>query len=72
MLYEVITLFYQSKELPLAISWAETGITMSDDKRFNNVTMHCEGVQYDVGPKREGYVITSYSIHYTKLYDRSP
>jgi len=49
------TLFYQSKELPLAISWAETGITMSDDKRFNNVTMHCEGVQYDVGPKREGY-----------------
>ncbi len=49
------TLFYESKELPPAFSWAETGITMSDDKRFNNVTMHCEGVQFGLGPKREGY-----------------
>jgi hypothetical protein len=50
-----VTLFHQSKELPLALSWAESGITMSDDKRFNNMTIHCEGVQFGLGPKRRGY-----------------
>ena len=49
------TLFHQSKELPFVFSWAETGITMSDDKRFNNVTIHCEGVQFGLGQKRRGY-----------------
>jgi hypothetical protein len=49
------TLFYESKEVPPALGWAETGITMSEDKRFSNVTIHCEGVQFGVGPKREGY-----------------
>jgi hypothetical protein len=50
-----VTLFVKSKELPLVMSWAETGITMSDDKRFNNVTIHCEGVQMGLGEKRTGY-----------------
>jgi hypothetical protein len=49
------TLFHKSKELPFVGSWAETGITMSDDKRFNNVTIHCEGVQMGLGQKRTGY-----------------
>ena len=49
------TLFHQSKELPLVASWAESGITMSDDKRFNSITLHCEGVQMGIGEKRTGY-----------------
>ena len=49
------TLFHSSKELPFAGSWAESGITMSDDKRFNNVTIHCEGVQFGLGQGRRGY-----------------
>jgi hypothetical protein len=49
------TLFYQSKQVQPALSWAETGITMSDDKRFNNMTIHCEGVQFGLGPKRIGW-----------------
>ncbi len=56
-----VTLFHQSKELPFVVSWAETGITMSDDKRFNNMTIHCEGVQFGVGPKREGYGICKFT-----------
>lgn len=51
------TLFHQSKEVPLVCSWAESGITMSDDKRFNNMTIHCEGVQMGIGPKRKGYYL---------------
>ena len=49
------TLFHQSKELPFVGSWAESGITMSDDKRFNNVTIHCEGAQIGIGQNRKGY-----------------
>jgi hypothetical protein len=51
------TMFHQSKELPPVYSWAANGITMSDDKRFNNLTVHCEGVAMGVGPKRKGYVL---------------
>jgi hypothetical protein len=28
---------------------------MSDDKRFNNMVTHCEGVQMGLGQKRKGY-----------------
>ena len=49
------TLFHSSKELPFVGSWAESGITMSDDKRFNNVTIHCEGAQIGIGQNRKGY-----------------
>jgi hypothetical protein len=52
-----VTLFHQNQEVPPVLSWAENGITMSDDKRFNNMTIHCEGVQVGVGPKRKGYAL---------------
>jgi hypothetical protein len=52
-----VTLFHQIKGVPLTLSWAETGITMSDDKRFNNLTIHCEGVQFGIREKREGYAL---------------
>ena len=51
------TVFHNNKDLPLVLSWATNGINMSDDVRFNNTVAHCEGVQYGVGPKREGYAL---------------
>jgi len=55
------TLFHQSQGLPPVLSAAENGITMSDDKRFNNVTVHCEAVQMGVGPKSKGYVLCKFT-----------
>ena len=54
-------LFHQSKELPPVLSWTETGITISDDTRFNNLTLHCEGVQIGIGKKRTGYGICKFT-----------
>ena len=51
------TMFHQSKEAPPVYSWVGNGITMSDDKRFNNLTIHCEGVAVGVGKNREGYAV---------------
>lgn len=56
-LHGTFTMFHNSKELPFVLSYAESGITMSDDKRFNNVTFHCEGVQIGLGQKRRGYAL---------------
>jgi hypothetical protein len=50
-------LFHQSKKIPIVYSWDINGITMSDDKRFNNLTIHCEGLAMGGGPKRKGYVL---------------
>ena len=49
------TLFHNVKELPPVLSYAENSIATSDDKRFNNMTFHCEGVQLGLGNKREVY-----------------
>lgn len=49
------TFFHKSKEAPIVVSWAQNGIIMSDDKRFNNMTVHCEGVQMGLGQKRRGH-----------------
>ena len=40
---------------PLVLSWAQNVIIMSDDKRFNNMVVHCEGVQMGLRQDREGY-----------------
>jgi hypothetical protein len=47
-----VTVFHTA---PLVLSWAQNAIIMSDDKRFNNMVAHCEGVQMGLGQKREGY-----------------
>lgn len=49
------TMFHEVKGAPFALSYAQNGIIMSDDKRFNNMIVHCEGVQMGFGPKRKGY-----------------
>jgi hypothetical protein len=51
----MFTLFQDVKELPPVLSWAENSIATSDDKRFNNMTFHCEGVQLGGGNKRKVY-----------------
>ena len=54
------TMFHKNKELTPVISWQQDGIIMSDDKRFNNVTAHCEGVVIGIGEKRKGYFVCTY------------
>ena len=49
------TFFHKSKEAPPVFRWAQNGIYMSDDKRLNNMVVHCEGVQMGGGQKRKGY-----------------
>lgn len=49
------TMFHEVKGAPFVLRWTENGITMSDDKRFHNMVVHCEGVQIGVGPPRKGY-----------------
>ena len=47
--------FHDKKELAPVFGFQDNGITMSDEKRFNNVTIHCEGVMVGVGENRKGY-----------------
>ena len=52
--------FHDKKELTPVFSWQQNGILMSDDKRFNNITFHCEGVQVGIGENRNGYSLCTY------------
>ena len=67
MLYEVITVpFIDVKQIDLSVHWkalfsgAIVGETIFDSPTVNFAV---------AGKEKEVTVITSYSIHYTKLYD---
>jgi len=55
------TLFHQSQGIPPVLSWTQNGITMSDDKRFNNVTLYGEGIHMGAGPKMKGYTLSKFT-----------
>ena len=59
--------FHDNTELAPVYSFQDNGITMSDDKRWNNVTIHCEGVQVGVGENRKGYTLCTYKDEYHAL-----
>ena len=67
MLYEVITCFNILQETDFIISLSEVGVI---------ILMFAAGLETDIKEfKKTGkaslLVITSYSIHYTKLYERN-
>ena len=69
MLYEVITLgdwvFVAPEDVPEDFS------KIPEDASISSVLVSVPGTEEAKEAKYEQHVITSYSIHYTKLYDAS-
>ena len=68
MLYEVITPDHPFENVFLGWCWTSTSAAINPSYAWY---VHLEGGRMFFGHKRQSYlvVITSYSIHYTKLYD---